>query len=251
MAVKRLSFLFTTVRAKEAYITLHQHSCFELVYYYSGKGRTRIASVEYGFKENTFALMAPGVMHDEEHGEASEVMVVGFQGERLGTSSINGVYEDKKDRTFRNIVDRMRREFYEQKEGYTEMLDLLTGELLIELRRRFGLRNGPRPVEDKLQYARNYMDAHFQQKINIATLAEMSGYSYDRFRHLFKEMNGVAPLQYLFEKRMELARSLLLNSQVSVSDIAFEAGFVNDAQFCSMFKRETGETPRSYRMKRG
>ncbi|MDF2963073.1 MAG: AraC family transcriptional regulator [Paenibacillus sp.] len=245
--MNRLSFLFTTVRTKGTYIHPHQHECFEFVYYYSGKGRTEMASSVFSFQPDTFALMAPHIVHDEIHTEDSEVMVIGFHGERLDTGSISGVYEDSENRAFRGLMDRMRVEFGGQKDGYTEMLDLLIGEMLIMLRRILGLKSIPHPSEDKLLYARNFMDEHFQQKINVSTLAEMSGYSYDRFRHLFKEMNGVAPLQYLFVKRMELARSLLIHSKASVSEIALEAGFVNDAQFCSMFKRETGETPRGYR----
>jgi AraC family transcriptional activator of pobA len=193
--------------------------------------------------------MAPRVLHDERHREDSEVMVIGFHGELPDKTAVSGVYRDDESGVFNHLADRMKQEYYAQKPGYMDMLDLLIGELLIELRRLLRPDKSFRPHEDKLIYARNYMDEHFRQKISIAELAELSGYSYDRFRHLFKEMNGAAPLQYIFMKRMELARSLLLQSDASVSEIALEAGFVNDAQFCSMFKREKGETPRGYRMK--
>ncbi|RFA33042.1 hypothetical protein CAI16_16125 [Virgibacillus dokdonensis] len=49
-------------------------------------------------------------------------------------------------------------------------------------------------------------------------------------------------------KRMEFAKACLIHDPSKlISDIALEAGFSNDSQFCSMFKRETGMTPKMYR----
>jgi AraC family transcriptional activator of pobA len=143
----------------------------------------------------------------------------------------------------------MKREFTMQLEGYSEMLNLMVGELMIHLQRLLKINVMPPKQEDQMQYIINFMDEHFQQNISVESLAAMSGYSYDRFRHLFKEKTGVAPLRYLFLKRLELAKSLLLNTKMLVSEIASETGFINDAQFCNIFKRETGLTPKTFRSK--
>ncbi|WP_339273749.1 helix-turn-helix domain-containing protein [Paenibacillus sp. FSL W8-0187] len=48
--------------------------------------------------------------------------------------------------------------------------------------------------------------------------------------------------------RIEYAKTCLLkNRKALISEIALDSGFVNDAQFCSMFKRATGMTPTKYR----
>jgi AraC family transcriptional activator of pobA len=92
------------------------------------------------------------------------------------------------------------------------------------------------------------MNEHYRHKLSVATLSEMSGYSYDRFRHLFKERFGSSPLRYLLLKRLDYAKSLLQHTQMHISEVSAAAGFVNDAQFCNMFKREVGLTPRAFRL---
>jgi AraC-like DNA-binding protein len=58
--------------------------------------------------------------------------------------------------------------------------------------------------------------------------------------HLFKNNFGVSPMQYVINKRLEKAA-------LPISTSTLECGFSNIAQFCTMFKREVGETPRAYR----
>jgi AraC family transcriptional activator of pobA len=99
-----------------------------------------------------------------------------------------------------------------------------------------------------LLYTRTFIDENFNQKIAIEDLADIAGYSYHHYRHLFKKKFGVSPIRYLMDKRMEKARSMLRCTDLSITTIAMQCGFSNDAQFCTLFKREIGETPRSYRM---
>ncbi|MNR34949.1 Exoenzyme S synthesis regulatory protein ExsA [compost metagenome] len=77
----------------------------------------------------------------------------------------------------------------------------------------------------------------------------MADYSYDRFRHLFKETYGVSPSEYILSRRIHHAMDLLRHTNTSITSIALECGFSTDAQFCTIFKREMGETPRAYRTK--
>ncbi|WP_088832199.1 AraC family transcriptional regulator [Paenibacillus tyrfis] len=248
--MNELNFIFFIKHPEQTYIQAHQHGCCELVYYFQGDGITQIGSRQHTFREGTFALISPHVLHDENHkSEESEVICIGFHSGYPGMKDLNSVFEDDEDRTIGQFLLRMKREFTEQREGYSEMLDLMVAELIIHLQRLLRIHVMPPTQEDQMQYVINFMDEHFQQNISVETLATMSGYSYDRFRHLFKEKTGAAPLRYLFLKRLELAKSLLLNTKMLVSEIASETGFINDAQFCSIFKRETGLTPKTFRNK--
>lgn len=238
-------------KEKGTYVPPHRHECFEVVYYASGNGRTAIGSTSYAFRPGTFALLAPNIVHDEQHFAVGELVFIGFHCDAAGLEERSAVYEDDAAGNVQQLLQRIKDEFMHQREGFADMLNLLVGQLAIHLRRIAG-GQGPKhdPAANRLLYVRNYMDEHFRQKIAIESLAELSGYSYDRFRHLFKEAAGLAPLQYLFRKRLEYAKKLLLHTDASISEVASEAGYVNDAQFCSMFKRETGETPRAYRVER-
>ncbi|MGC5775735.1 AraC family transcriptional regulator [Paenibacillus pabuli] len=243
----QLDFLFFAKRNQNQYIPVHIHQCYELVYYF-GTGETRIGSGKYVFKPNTFALISPHVEHDERQDTEADVLYIGFYCANEGINELNGVFEDDPNQTIYQQILRMKHEFLHQQNHFSEMLNLLVGELSIYLQRLIGKKNDQKPVEDRMHYVLRYMDENFHQKITIESLAKIAGYSYDRFRHLFKEKHGVAPLQYLYTKRIEHAKtSLLKDRKMLISEIAQNSGFVSDAQFCSMFKRSTRLTPKQYR----
>ncbi|WP_106767670.1 AraC family transcriptional regulator [Paenibacillus faecalis] len=245
--MNQLDFLFFSKRSQGQYIPPHTHDCYELVYYYAN-GKTTVDSIEYIFSKDQFALISPDVEHDEIHHTDADVLFIGFHCDYPGIANLNGIFDDNTDRTIQHIVHRMKDEFMQRQDHFAEMLNLLVGELAIHLQRLIGTKKAPYQTEDRMQYVRNYMDEYFRQKLSIETLADIAGYSYDRFRHLFKEKYGIAPLQYLYQKRLNYAKDCLLNEPLMlVSDIALESGFVNDSQFSSMFKREIGMTPRMFR----
>lgn len=129
---------------------------------------------------------------------------------------------------------------------YENQMNLLVGQLLIAHLRLAGAEPPDRP-DRRLAYARNYLHEHYNEKVSIEVLADMAGYSYHHFRHLFRRHYEQSPIQYLFGIRLEQARQLLRHTELAVSEIARRCGFSTDAQFCTMFKRETGETPLAYR----
>lgn len=246
--MNKINFIYTIRHSQHSYINGHQHNCHELVYYAQGRGVTEIGSATYAFRPNTFALIPPHVLHDERHaGIDAEMICIGYQCSQPALKTMSGVFADGQEGAIRGCIMRMVEEFARQQEGYSQMLDLILGELFILLQRLLNEKSLPGLSGEPLQYVKNYMDEHFRQRITIERLADMSGYSYDRFRHLFKARAGVAPMRYLLLKRLEYAQSLLRGTDMPVGQIAAEAGFVNDAQFCSLFKREFGMTPRGYK----
>lgn len=245
--MNRLDFLFFSRRDKDKYIPPHVHGCYELVYYLGGSGESSIASRSYAFRSNMFAVISPNVVHEEKHLTGGEVLFIGFHSDHEALIGLNGIFEDDSALTILHTMFQMKDEFLEQRPGYSDMLNLLAGRLIIQIQRLIDTDKLPPRSGDQLQYVRNYMDEHYRQKIAVETLAQMSGYSYDRFRHLFKEKYGEAPLQYLFAKRIEHAKMLLSETRISISDIALQSGFASDVQFCSMFKRAMGMTAKEYR----
>lgn len=84
-------------------------------------------------------------------------------------------------------------------------------------------------------------------EINVSALAERSGCSADYFRHkFFKEFN-ISPKKYILLSCLNLAKELLLNSNLSVSSIAQQMGFYDSNYFSRYFKRCTGYTPTQFK----
>jgi AraC family transcriptional regulator len=92
-----------------------------------------------------------------------------------------------------------------------------------------------------------FIEEHLGSDIGIATLAELSGYSSDHFARLFKQGFGLSPYQYILQRRVERAKSLLRDRTHSITEVAMLCGFASQAHFHTTFKARTGVTPGVYR----
>ncbi|WP_051040879.1 helix-turn-helix transcriptional regulator [Rhizobium leguminosarum] len=66
------------------------------------------------------------------------------------------------------------------------------------------------------------------------------------FAHRFQACFGLSPMRYRKQVRLEKARLLLLNSEVTISIAAADAGYASDAQFTRDFKNLFGLSPGAY-----
>lgn len=245
----RVLYIVNAVHDQGTYIPPHQHECYELVYYVNALGSSNIGARNFHFRSSSFALIPAGFKHDEKHTPEAEaeVLFIGFICDNPSLPNLAGVYDDDKEHTVLQTLLRMKVEFQRKREGFAELMNLQLSEIIVHLLRNVVNGLSPSPAEDRMQYVLNYMDEHYLQRLTISSLAELSGYSYDRFRHLFKERYELSPLRYLLLKRLDYAKSLLRHTQIPISEISAASGFVNDAQFCNIFKREVGLTPRKFR----
>ena len=94
------------------------------------------------------------------------------------------------------------------------------------------------------------LDPSFLQ-LSVADLCEKLNYSRIHLNRLFRKNFGCTPHDYLVKTKLHYASSLLLNSEMSVNEIALKIGFSNSSQFNADFKKEFGMTPGSYRKSSG
>lgn len=85
------------------------------------------------------------------------------------------------------------------------------------------------------------------REINIAQLAGLAGLSVPHFCRAFKETAGCPPYAFVLRRRIEMAKSYLQFSAMSVTDIALACGFSSSSHFANMFKRQVGVAPLNYR----
>jgi len=58
---------------------------------------------------------------------------------------------------------------------------------------------------------------------------------------------GITPYQYILNKKIELAKGLLAETDIQTRQISFEMGFASHSNFCHNFKKMTDRTPQEYR----
>jgi transcriptional regulator GlxA family with amidase domain len=101
----------------------------------------------------------------------------------------------------------------------------------------------------RLLRAKDRMDAASSEDWPIRRLAGVSHVSEAHFARSFKEAFGVPPHRYLLTRRIERAVTLLRDSDLSITEIAFQTGWRSLGTFGRVFRDITGEKPSAIRLR--
>lgn len=97
----------------------------------------------------------------------------------------------------------------------------------------------------RIVQAKLFIDAHYAEPIVLDGIADEAYFSKFHFIRLFKKVYNRTPHQYLIYIRIKNAM-LLLQSNMSVSEVCHAVGFESLSSFSGLFKRVAGKTPSSY-----
>jgi transcriptional regulator GlxA family with amidase domain len=99
----------------------------------------------------------------------------------------------------------------------------------------------------RLLRAKDRMDAASHEEWPVERLASVSGVSEAHFARSFKQAFGVPPHRYLLTRRIERAKALLRDTELSITEIAFQTGWGSLGTFGRTFRDVTGESPSAAR----
>jgi transcriptional regulator GlxA family with amidase domain len=100
----------------------------------------------------------------------------------------------------------------------------------------------------RLLRAKDRMDAASHESWPVSRLAEISGVSEAHFAHAFKEAFGIPPHRYLLTRRIEQATTLLRDTELPITEIAFATGWESLGTFGRTFRDITGKSPTALRI---
>jgi AraC-like DNA-binding protein len=103
------------------------------------------------------------------------------------------------------------------------------------------------PPERHLLRARDLVDSHYADRLDVDDLARAAGLSRAHFSREFRRAFGESPHAYLLTRRLERAAALLRSTDRSVASICFSVGLRSVGSFTSSFTRTYGMTPTAYR----
>lgn len=99
----------------------------------------------------------------------------------------------------------------------------------------------------RLLRARDRMDAASHEAWPVERLAAVGGVSEAHFARAFKQAFGTPPHRYLLTRRIERAMALLRDTDLPVTDIAFQTGWESLGSFGRTFRDITGHSPSEHR----
>jgi AraC-like DNA-binding protein len=95
--------------------------------------------------------------------------------------------------------------------------------------------------------AMEFIDERLTSQVTLDEVAHHVHLTPSYFSKVFSEINGLGFHKYLIEQRVEYAKRLLINSESSITDIAFDSGFGSFSSFSRAFYSSTGITPKEFR----
>lgn len=102
-----------------------------------------------------------------------------------------------------------------------------------------------KPVRTDIRYV---VEQHYASPVTLPELAYLSGRSLSSFKRDFQLIYNVSPAQWIREKRLEKAKEMLRNTQLSVNEICYSMGFENVSHFSRIFKAQYGQSPTDFRV---
>lgn len=101
----------------------------------------------------------------------------------------------------------------------------------------------------RLLRAKDRMDGASHEEWSVSRLAQVSAVSAAHFARSFKDAFGVPPHRYLLTRRIERAVALLRDTDLSVTEVAYQTGWKSLGTFGRIFRDITGENPGSLRQR--
>jgi AraC-like DNA-binding protein len=93
-----------------------------------------------------------------------------------------------------------------------------------------------------------YTDENFLEKITIDELAFLFNTNRATLCKEFKRATGKTLISYIANKKTELAKKIIANSEITFTEVAERLNFESVHYFTRFFKKETGMTPKEYRL---
>lgn len=240
---------------------LHKHNTVcEIVLVYKGSGTYILNNQKYTLHEGDIAFYNQGDLHEVSSSSNTEIgdYCIGLTNLNIKNLPYNHLI-DKNDFPVRKsgnmfpILKELCEQIYtlgKLNEHSNLTSQLLCASFIIIATSLSSFANYENTlIKDKQFINRilNYLDEHFTENISINKIANSLGCSNSYISHLFKNSMGITPMQYIIKRRIGLAQTLLISTDLSATQIATMVGYDNTNYFINSFTKIIGITPIRYR----
>jgi AraC-like DNA-binding protein len=254
-------------------LTPHAHAAHEFIYIVGGEGEINSNDVEYRLTHGDLLLVEPESVHKgAAHPENPfELLTLGynFSADRVyadpalfGLDSIflehYYAYKRKTKAPLIHNCERIQNVLFNlldetidnqrcRKELMRAYLILFFTFLIRKLEPYIDSDPASPDVAEAIIKAKKYIQSHFHEPITLEDIAQVACLSQSHFCRLFKQETSFTPIEYLSSVRLENAKTLLLYSNYTLTEIADRVGFSSIHYFSRCFKKYEGVSPLLYR----
>lgn len=255
---------------------LHWHDEFELIYITYGQGLFTVNGKRYLCKEGDLVVIPPGAIHSIERNQEDNIeyfnILFSFSLLEENPQSICyrkfltliSDYDCMKDNlikcesrigkmlapSVKDLIDHRHQKY----SGYELMIKSQLYKILyILFNENLNAKKEESTNQKEMENARRlkkillYTRKHFTEKISIDEAAKIVSLSPSRFMAFFKSQTNSSFVQYLIDYRLEIAAEEIIQSRLSITEIAMKNGFENISYFIRSFKKKFGKSPLAYR----
>lgn len=230
---------------------------FMLVYITKGSGVLKTEnSTEITIAEGDLFLIKPREWHSYKPNSATgwDEYWIGFRGDYFNTifekeflKASNPLWKTGVNSELVGWFEKAISIANEQQPGYQQVLSGIILQII-----SFGYYLSQRHLQDNyaiqcINKAKTIMIQHIEEPIHPAHIAEMLHVSYSWLRSNFKTITHFSPSAYQQELKIERSKVLLINSDMSIKEIASSLNFSSPANFTTVFKTKVGITPAEYK----
>lgn len=260
---------------KHFYEKLHQHPQWQLTWIKEGRGQLMVGDYLGRFESGDLYLFSANMPHvfrsdseyfDPESEKYSLGLTLFFDFEALGKSfmeveEFSGLHQwllqtkgcyAIKGKAQAEIVDRL--SDFGEKEGLEKFLtalqilrNLQSRKSLILLNKIISQKDYTETEGKRMGQVMSFILSQSQNPVTLQEVADVANLSKEAFCRFFKERTGKTFTEFLMQVRIHQACQLLQETDLSISQIAFQCGFQNLSYFNRAFKKIQGETPKTYR----
>lgn len=229
----------------------HMHNDYEILFFYSGNADYMIENQTYHLKKNDMLLIKPMVYHGIRilSSEPYERCVFNFAKRALTNTQWDSleqaspIYHIVDHSPIKNIFDNLRHcEKIFDKQEFEYLIKSSLYNILTNLRYLPSEKAALEKREDKLNEIIQYIHSHLELNLNTQILAERFFVSKSWIDHNFKAHLNMSPKQYINQKKILYAQSLIL-SGVSIMEAFERCNYKNYTTFYRQYKTFLGYEP--------
>jgi len=98
-----------------------------------------------------------------------------------------------------------------------------------------------------MQKVLDYIEQNIYEDISVSMLSEIAELSLARFKANFRKQIGLPPREYVLRRKIEIAKGMLKNSDLTITELAYKLSFTSSQYFSTVFKRFTLVSPNEFR----